>query len=113
MISSFGIHPKFVLTATSNYASSLTAILKSNPQAHIGEIGLDFRNLENDQVKKKQIQMFGEQLQLAIGKSYSSLASYKAIHTQLRKTIPQSALNRNTFILLSTRLPENSFGSCC
>lgn len=77
MISSFGIHPKFVLTATSNYASSLTAILKSNPQAHIGEIGLDFRNLENDQVKKKQIQMFGEQLQLAI--DYQRTASVHVV----------------------------------
>ena len=64
LIPAFGIHPWYVGKRSVNWLSKLEKVLKENPQAAVGEIGLDHALEKRDDVD--QAEVFREQIRLAV-----------------------------------------------
>nr|XP_043626775.1 uncharacterized metal-dependent hydrolase YabD-like isoform X2 [Erigeron canadensis] len=65
VVPSFGLHPWFIGDRTSTWFSTLKAMLKANPEAAVGEIGLDKGPLASGIDFNDQVEVFRPQLQLA------------------------------------------------
>jgi len=63
VIPTFGIHPWFIATRTERWLDKLEWVLKSFPEAAVGEIGLDYTVKEGNE--KEQLSVFIDQLRLA------------------------------------------------
>ena len=96
VIGFFGVHPWYVNDISNNWQVTLESLLKENPKAGVGEIGLD--KIKPDYEKQKG--MFVEQLELAIKyKRIATIHSVKAhedvlaILKQYKKSLPPLVLH--------------------
>lgn len=63
VIPAFGIHPWFIANRSEKWLDKLECVLKSFPEASVGEIGLDYTLKEGNE--KEQLSVFIDQLWLA------------------------------------------------
>lgn len=63
VIPAFGIHPWFVGSRSEKWLDKLECVLKSFPEAGVGEIGLDYSLRKGNE--KEQLSVFADQLRLA------------------------------------------------
>lgn len=63
VIPAFGIHPWFIADRSEKWLDRLECVLKSFPEAALGEIGLDYAIKEGNE--KEQLSVFIDQLRLA------------------------------------------------
>ncbi|OIT40051.1 PREDICTED: uncharacterized protein LOC109237307 [Nicotiana attenuata] len=65
IVPNFGIHPWFITERTPNWLKTLKGFLEATPAAAVGEIGLDKGSFGRKIDFADQVDVFGQQLQLA------------------------------------------------